>query len=48
MLYRPYRVTTTAGTVLVMARTMAQAIASGLELTDPKAKLLSCLQLGDW
>ena len=48
MPYRCYKVTTTAGSVLLLARTMAEAIANGLELTNPKAKLLSCLQLGDW
>ena len=41
---RPYRVTTTAGVVLVLARTLAAAITAGLELTGPGA----CLQQGDW
>ena len=45
---RPWRVTTTAGTVEVMAATLADAIRAGLELTGPRSILLSCLQAGDW
>ena len=45
---RPWRVTTTAGTVEVMATTLADAIRAGLELTGPRSTLLSCLQAGDW
>jgi hypothetical protein len=45
---RPWRVTTTTGTVEVMAATLAEAIRAGLELTGPRSTLLSCLQTGDW
>lgn len=45
---RPYRVTTSMGVVTVMARTLAAAIVIGLELTGPGARVLSCLQQGDW
>lgn len=45
---RPYRVTTTLGTRTVMARTLADAIRHGLELAGPGARLLSCLQEGEW
>jgi hypothetical protein len=45
---RQWRVTTTLGTVEVMAATLADAIRAGLELTGPRSTLLSCLQAGDW
>jgi hypothetical protein len=45
---RPYRVTFTHRVVDVMARTPADAIRSALELAGPGAKLLSCLQEGEW
>jgi hypothetical protein len=45
---RPYRVTTTQGTHTLMARTAASAICSALELAGPGARLLSCLQEGEW
>lgn len=45
---RAYRVTTTLRTITVMARTKNDAIRSGLELAGPGARLLSCLQEGEW
>ena len=45
---RPWRVTTTLGTVEVMAATLQQAILSGLELTGPKARLVRCVKEGEW
>ena len=44
----PYAVTTTAGTLQVMARSAAHAIASALELTGPGTRILGCLRGGDW
>jgi hypothetical protein len=47
-LLRQWRVTTTTGTVEVMAATLADAIRAGLELTGPRSTLLSCLQASEW
>lgn len=44
----PYTVTTTAGTLTLMARSAAHAIASALELTGPGTRIISCLRGGDW
>ena len=45
---RPWRVTTTNGTVDVDAYTAALAILAALELTGPNSSLISCLRHGDW
>ena len=45
---RPWRVTTTLGTVDVMAATLQQAILSGLELAGPNASLVRCVKEGEW
>lgn len=47
-MFRPYLVTTTLGTRTIVARTLAEAIRHGLELTGPGARLLSCLLEGEW
>ena len=48
IMLRPYRVTTTQGIHTLMARTPASAISTALELSGPGARLLSCLQEGEW
>jgi hypothetical protein len=45
---RPWRVTTTQGTVEVMAATLQHAILSGLELAGPGACLVRCVREGEW
>lgn len=45
---RAYRVTTSLGSITLLAPNPAAAIRSGLELAGPGAKLLSCLQEGEW
>jgi hypothetical protein len=45
---RPYRVTFTHRVVTVMVRTHPEAIRSAQELAGPGARLLSCLQEGEW
>jgi len=45
---RPYRVTFTHRVFTVMARTHPEAIRSAQELAGPGARLLSCLQEGEW
>ena len=45
---RCWLVTTSGGSARVVAGTMGDAIATGLELTGPRATLVSCLQEGDW
>ena len=45
-LLRPYRITTTLGTIVVEAYSLAHAIRTGLELLG--GELRSCLQEGDW
>lgn len=44
---RSWRVTTTAGTVTVLARCRADAIAAGIELTGASA-VLTVLERSDW
>jgi hypothetical protein len=48
MILRAYRVTTTTQTHFLAAISAAHAIRTALELSEPGAKLLSCLQEGDW
>jgi hypothetical protein len=48
MILRAYRVTTTTQTHFLVAISAAHAIRTALELSEPGAKLLSCLQEGDW
>lgn len=43
-----YRVTTTLGIITVLAYSLAEAIKTGLELTGPGSKILSCLREGEW
>jgi hypothetical protein len=45
---RPWRVTTTQGTVEVLAATLQHAILSGLELAGPGACLVRCVREGEW
>lgn len=43
-----FTVTTTAGTATVVAQGRPEAITMGLELTNPRATVLSCVREGDW
>jgi hypothetical protein len=44
----PYIATTTTGQIKVMATNRTNAILIALELSAPGAKLLACVQEGDW
>lgn len=44
----PFTVTTTTGRLTLMARDLAHAIASALELAGPGTRILTCLRGGDW
>lgn len=46
--FRSFCVTTTLGSVTVMATTLAGAITAGLELSGRGSELKSCFQVGDW